>query len=84
MIGEEVVVGFFLWVGRGILEVFYWIYDLSFLPRIISFPGTLILTCIFGADRRNENSPDVKEYVVGAIFWLAVLFLIYLYFRPTL
>ena len=78
---EEVVVGFFLWIGRGILHLFVWVFDLHFIPTLIRFPGTVILECTVGSNRYTEDRPTVAEYVVGTLFWLAVLFGIYMLVR---
>jgi hypothetical protein len=81
VVGEEIVLGFLVWLGRGILEALYWVWDIDFLPKLIRFPGTVIVECTIRTNRYEDERATLLEYVVGGVFWVAVLFGIYLLLR---
>ncbi len=78
---EEAVGGFFIWLGRGILNALIWVCDLQFIALVIRFPGTVILECTVRSNRYTEDNPTAADYVLGVLFWLAVLFGIYMLVR---
>lgn len=78
---DELLIGFMRWLGRGVIELLIYVFDLNFVPKLIRFPGTVIIECTVGSNRYHDDPATVAEYVVGLIFWLGVLFGIYMLMR---
>lgn len=74
---HEVYGGFLAWLGRGLLEVLDWCWDMDLLPKLIRGPGKLIVRLTVRPRRYAHVPASTAEYVVGALFWIGLLFGLY-------
>ena len=74
----DVFTGFGCWLGRGMLVWLSHVVDIHFFPALIRFPGIAIIECTVRSNRYKDKPATAAEYIVGIIFWLALLFGLYL------